>query len=508
MNKKFAFIIVAYLVVLCIPVVYGFVLSDDQQVFNGLVQNPIDGNSYLAKMQQGYRGEWRFSLAYTPEKSDGAFIFLFYILLGHFSRILHVPIIVMFHAARILGALFLAFTLIFWVKKLIRNSIIQITAITILLFGSGVGWLLLPFGLVATDMWVAEAYPFLSAMANPHFPLGIGLLLWTIHIYALPTTWKRCTLLFDLVLLLSLVLPFGVVLAGMIVGGSEIWSWFNDRKFDIVKLLLTMLGGSAYLLYQFFAIQNDPLLSQWNMQNVTRAPALYDFVLSFTPAIILAVLAIWKYRKDKTFFSRNFSLLMWVISGIVLLYFPFALQRRFLAGYFVPLVLLGGIFIDHLATEKPHKKAPVVFGLVTVSLLTNLLVFIGLMNGLRSSDSHYFLTRDEAAAIAWMDENAPSQSVVLSSPSLGNFIPARSDLKVVYGHPFETIQEASKQESITVFYSGGMDSEESRIWLKEMNVIFVVFGEREKEIGASLDNMSLQPVKQFGEIQVFQVTDE
>ena len=44
--------------------------------------------------------------------------------------------------------------------------------------GLGLGWLALPFGGVPSDFWVAEAYPFLSSYANPHFPLSLALLLW------------------------------------------------------------------------------------------------------------------------------------------------------------------------------------------------------------------------------------------------------------------------------------------------------------------------------------------
>jgi hypothetical protein len=40
------------------------------------------------------------------------------------------------------------------------------------------GWLALFTGAFTSDFWVAETYPFLSAYANPHFPLGLALVLW------------------------------------------------------------------------------------------------------------------------------------------------------------------------------------------------------------------------------------------------------------------------------------------------------------------------------------------
>ena len=49
MKRKFVILIVLYLALLCAPVIYGYIIAGNQQVFNGLAFNPIDGNSYLAK---------------------------------------------------------------------------------------------------------------------------------------------------------------------------------------------------------------------------------------------------------------------------------------------------------------------------------------------------------------------------------------------------------------------------------------------------------------------------
>ncbi|HPC05428.1 MAG TPA: hypothetical protein PLI60_01785 [Anaerolineaceae bacterium] len=508
MKRKFVILIVLYLALLCAPVIYGYTIAGNQQVFNGLAFNPIDGNSYLAKMQLGYQGEWKFTLSYSPEPGQGAYIFLYYIFLGHISRILYIPIILMYHIARIAGALCLALALILWIKKIIKNPAVQIAAGCLLLFGSGMGWLLLGFGVISTDMWVAEAYPFLSGLANPHFPLGLALLLWILYVYSLPSTWKRNTLLFDLTLVLSIVLPFAIVLVAMIIVSVEVWNWFTQRKFHLVKLTFTLIGGGAYLLYQFFSIQNDPMLAQWNLQNITKAPEIYDFLVSFSPSLVLAGVAVWRNRKASGFFSDNIPLIAWIAGGIILLYFPFDLQRRFLSGYFIPVVLIGFYLLDQLKSQSQKKPAALVIGIVGASLITNLIVLAGIFTGLKSYDPHFFLTRDEAEAISWMDASAADPEVVLSSPSLGSFIPARADLKVVYGHPYESIQAEVREEKITQFYTGAFAGADVKAWLREMNIHFVVFGPRELAIGSNPDLSFLIPVQQFGEVQIFRVADE
>ncbi|NIV33482.1 MAG: hypothetical protein GWN58_29745, partial [Anaerolineae bacterium] len=65
------------------------------------------GESYYAKMQQGARGDWLFHLAFTSEPHEGAFIFTFYLALGHLAAALGLPIPLVYHLARICAGLFL-----------------------------------------------------------------------------------------------------------------------------------------------------------------------------------------------------------------------------------------------------------------------------------------------------------------------------------------------------------------------------------------------------------------
>jgi len=55
-------------------------------VFGGFLLNPVDGYSYLAKMLQGFQGSWRFHLPYAADPGQGAYIFGFYLFLGHLDR--------------------------------------------------------------------------------------------------------------------------------------------------------------------------------------------------------------------------------------------------------------------------------------------------------------------------------------------------------------------------------------------------------------------------------------
>ena len=120
-----------------VPYILGALSGDSQHIFGGFLFNPIDGNSYLAKMYQGWRGDFIFHLPYTSEPGDGAFLFVFYIALGHIARISHLPLIIVFHIARVLAAFFLAWVLI---KILIRNFPVPVLVGTLLIVSRAKTW--------------------------------------------------------------------------------------------------------------------------------------------------------------------------------------------------------------------------------------------------------------------------------------------------------------------------------------------------------------------------------
>ena len=91
----------------CLPYLYAYLVTPDDMQFTGLLSNPVDGNSYLAKMRQGAQGSWLFHLPYTSEDHDGAFIFTYYLLLGRLSAPLGLPLILTYHLARIVNSLIL-----------------------------------------------------------------------------------------------------------------------------------------------------------------------------------------------------------------------------------------------------------------------------------------------------------------------------------------------------------------------------------------------------------------
>ncbi len=96
------------LVVLALAVPYALAYAvpasaGASRVFAGALFNPLDGQSYLAKMRLGWGGAWTFNLPYTPEAMPGAFIFTYYLFLGHLARLTGLGLELVYHLARVLA---------------------------------------------------------------------------------------------------------------------------------------------------------------------------------------------------------------------------------------------------------------------------------------------------------------------------------------------------------------------------------------------------------------------
>jgi hypothetical protein len=553
MNWQHRLVIVAALLAAgTMPYLLAFGLSGTDHVFGGFLLNPIDGNTYLAKMQMGYSGQWRFHLPYSAEAGDGAFLFGFYIAAGHLARLMGLPLVAVFHLLRAASGVLLALVVMsFLARALVDRPGLARTAAWLALFGSGMGWLVVFAGLLPSDLWVAETYPFLSMYANPHFPLGLALLLWGLRgtleggqpdgglqpswltfvgvkdgsrvvsetylqnnppgqaLAALnhwqPATRKpirlargaRLALLAVDGLLLAIILPFGVVVLAVIVVGVAAWQWLESRWLDWQSLAALLVPGGLFLIYQYWAVLSDPVLASWNAQNITPAPAPWDFLLSLSPVLPLAVAGgVIMLGRGRGAELRNPLLracLVWAVAGAVLVYLPFPLQRRFMLGYYLPLAVLAMWAIDWLTARLRGSPRWPLRAAFALALPTNLIVLVLALFGVFTRAPELYLTRAEAGLLDWLRRETPPGALVLASPEMGLYIPAHTGQRVIYGHPFETVDALEEEKLVNAFYQGDFDPTAVERFLVERGVDYIIVGERERLLG-ELPNLTHLPV--------------
>jgi hypothetical protein len=472
-------IILAVVILTTMPYGIATLLGGPDYVFGGFLLNPIDGNSYLAKMYQGWKGAWQFSLPFTAETGNGSYIFLFYIALGHVARLIGFQVIWVFHLARLLASICLGISLnSFYQKHLPDKQMVQF-AFPLAVFGAGLGWLALPFSYLTSDYWVAEAYPFLSAYANPHFPLSLALILWLFSLKEPLVSWRKIFVILLAVFSLSMILPFGVILTIVVIGGKVVWDYFATHKFKWQLLSCLLIGGMPVLVYQLALVYTDPLLHKWNAQNLTPSPPLWDFLVSFSPVLIAAGIGIKAAIKKNT---ESYRLLVtWAILGSLLIYIPIGLQRRFMLGLYIPLVALAIIGLYDLFGTSYRKIRRAKTFLFISSLPTVLIILVVGLFGAISHQESIYLTRGEIQALSWISHNTPQNALVLASPDMGLYVPAYTGRKVLYGHPFETVDADQRKSQVVSFFSGGWD-DKKQVFLIDNRVDYLFLGPRENSL--------------------------
>jgi hypothetical protein len=471
-QRRIISLLILIFFLISVPFLVAWLSQGKDYVFSGFLANPLDGNSYLAKMMGGYQGGWTFKLPYSLAPGEGSYIFLFYILLGHFARVSRLEPIFVFHISRFLAFIFLYYVLFRFISKLFEGDRGKIwPAFIVTALGSGMGWLAVLFGYKTSDLWVAEAFPFLSSYQNPHFPLGLGLMLLILILFYSGN--QRLTLfgIFLSGLFLAIILPFGAVVIGLVVFLEQIWCYLGKEEVFPKKVILLILGTLPLVLYQFYLVNTHPELGIWNAQNQTPSPPIWDFILSFLPALILAVIsAVTKFRGIK---SGLFKVsIVWLIIGLVIIYLPLGIQRRFMVGYSIPVSVLASAFI---LTFESKKIRTVGFAtLLASSLLTISIILLAGISGFSTKNPLLVLTKPESDSLEWIKNNTRANQGILADNRMGMFIPARTSLRVIYGHPFETINAESNKAIVDKFFACEYTSDEAEELIRKLPISYII----------------------------------
>jgi len=479
-QRRIISVFVLVFLLISIPYLAGVISGGNEFVFTGFLSNPLDGNSYLAKMIEGYQGDLSFKLPYSIDPGEGSYIFLFYIFLGHIARFLNVEPMIIFHLTRIITFIFLYFVLYQFIQHFFEKDR-EKTWLTFIIvsFGSGMGWLALSLGLKTSDLWVAEAYPFLSVYQNPHFPLSLGLmLLILVHFFRTEGRASFIWIFFSS-LVLAIILPFGAVVIGLVIFLEQTWSYFQKERIQPVKILILMFGSLPVVIYQYYLVNTHPQLIIWNEQNRTPSPPLWDFFLSFSPVLILAIIYIATKLKSNKF--DLFKLLtVWTILGLVIIYLPIGIQRRFMVGYFIPISILASAFI--FTFENKKLRAAGFATLLASSLMTISFILLAGISGIGNHNPLLFLSKPEAESLKWFKANGFADQVVLADDRMGMFIPAHTFLRVIYGHPFETINAERSREIVEKFFGCEFTPDQADEVVSKFDINYILLNQNDPKI--------------------------
>ena len=492
------------------PYLLAWWLAGEGWVFSGLLYNPRDGYTYLAKMREGWMGAWRFTLPYTAHPGRGAYLYLFHLALGHLARWTGLSLPLTYHLARVLGALVLVWALgRFFAVLFPQQPIARRFAWLVALFGLGMGWVILPWAartpFLPMDLWVAEAYPLLNILTNAHFPWALALMVFLL------TPAEGRWLHGLAALALALLSPFGVVLTGLILAVDFAWAysttasvtpWWDFRRFPpavrrpLTRGLWMAVGGVPYTAYTYWVTHHDPVLAAWTSQNYTSLPPWWNVLFGLLPWAALALVGMWQHG----FPGRTRLLVVWAGVSLGLALLPTALQTRFLMGIYIPLVGLA------VGAARPRRLWAFALLVLPFSLILTVAYPAKTAFVARERMLPQYLSPDEAQAMTWLREHTPPESIVLAAPQTGLLIPAFTGRRVLYGHPMETVEAPRYRELTGDFFRRCFHGQQAWDFLHREGVDYIFLGPRERALGGL--PIYLPPesvVARFGEVVIYRV---
>lgn len=483
----------AVLLALNLPYLWASLVAPAGHVFGGVLFAAPDGLSYLAKMRQGWRGEWLFTLPYTHQPGAGAFLFTYYLFLGHLARWTGASLEAIYHLARVAnGALMLAAAYRFigaWLESVAARR----AAWLLFSLGSGLGWLAAAWLPLPPDWWIAESLPVLSLLSNAHFPLA-----WALTLLLLEQTLPglssaplaaRLLMAAGLTTLLAMVLPMALAPAWAALAGAAAWQAARRREaaWEIgLPPVVVAAAAAPWLANVLWLTAEHPLLSAWSAQNKTPSPSPLEALVWGGLPLLLAVRGAWRAARRRSL--RDGVLLAWLASGIALIYAPLELQRRLSLGVWMPICLLALEGFTPLRPRWAWAAGGAAAG------LSGLVVWLALFSAAQSGSAAVFLSDGEAAGIARL----PAGALVLAAPETGQFIPARSDARVLYGHPFETVEADRRRQELLDYFAGRYPA-----LLDRVGVQAVFYGPREAALGPRPDLPGWTVLWQGGGVSVY-----
>ncbi|MBX3081583.1 MAG: hypothetical protein KF716_08085 [Anaerolineae bacterium] len=498
---------------------------NDGWQFMGMLYNHTDGATYLGKINQGLRGNWLFHLDYTPEETNGIAIQVFYLALGHVARLFGLSALMIFHIARLLASFVMYISIyhlgsVIWQKQRARRLFFGLVSI-----GAGLGWLAIVFSnsFQPSDLYIPESIPFYSSLVNPHFPLAIALIALTTAAYLRvfrpgfeerPRVSNGGVTVLLLSIALCIVQPQGWVPVGIALATYLVVIAFMDRRLPNLQIswaAMFLLPGLPIFVYYLAIANYDPAYQIWNQQNQTPSPTPLSYLVGFGLLLVVAIPGILRAVRR---FERDGDryMLIWLITTSIMLYAPFNLQRRLSIGLIIPIAFFAVRAMEDYWLNRispPLRRVAMIALMVFIipsNVFTMLIPLYGVMNPAKGIEQAIMLPKNTYTALQWLKANGRVGSVVLALPKPTSlWVPAYTDMRVVYGHEYETLNAADKLKQVQAWYNDGTDCQGL---LQQYNVRYILIepveGKPESPGMACVNALNLgEPAQRFGDTSIY-----
>lgn len=489
-----------------IPYLFGYAIAPPGHRFIGLTYNVDDALVYLSWMRQAADGHFFERNLFTTEPQIGHNFNLLFYALGRFAGLTHLPLIAVFHWARIVfgvGLLLLIYAFArLWIADLRTRRLVLLVAG----LSSGLGWLV-PVGHGfdrSVDLWQPEAITFLSIYLSPLFSFSMILMvgsLYLLYLHGMTGRTRDAILAGALLLILGNVHTYDLIPVGIAWALYASVSLLRRNARPIVGGLIA--GGMAVpsAAYQVYTYLHEPVF-RIRADVLTLSPSIVFYLLGFGLLIPLAALGVRRLRTER---AEHALLACWILAALVAAYLPVPFQRKLLMGIHIPVSILAGVGLAVAASIMKGRTSSALATLLVILLIPSNAAFMTRdMTRITASEAHTtahppFISTDEIAVLDYLRIHSGAGDIVLAQPSLASLMPAWTGRPVYCGHWGETVRFGEKLREVVRFYQGTDDPGQRAAFLRERGIEYVV----EDEGAAALPSWT--PVYRSGDIVLYHV---
>ncbi|MFH0829473.1 MAG: hypothetical protein V1907_04885 [Candidatus Kerfeldbacteria bacterium] len=493
-----------------LPFAIAAVAAPHGTVYTGISSvAPGDLNVYLSYLEQVRQGHFILRDLFTAEPQPATLINPFWLTLGLLGSVLRLAPLATYIMSRIILGGALLFLIYRFAAYFFDDVLRRRAAFLLAVFASGIGaWVepvlravnSSPDAAMPMDLWVSEAFTFLSLRHSPHFIMVTILIIataWLMIRSAERSSMKDAVFAGLCMLALYSFHPFHVVSFAYITVGTLI-TLFIIRRHDFVRDLgrysVMWFIASPAIMYHVLLIVYDPFAKGRSLQNilVTTQPllTLASYGLLFVGAVVGATILF----RTKTI--RHRMLVVWAMAHMAAIYAPVFFNRRVTHGLNIALAMCAAAAVPFVISKirtlslRESIRTPLfaviaflALGISNVWVQAQDLSFF-LREG-RTTPSFFYMGNDYRGAFTWLERNGNDSTVVLSGTIIGNFVPGRSGRRVVVGHNVETVDIQQKLPEVRKFFTPATDDSWRQAYLARNNVTHVLLGPRERALGYS-----------------------
>lgn len=524
------------LLVTSLPYAVAYLTAPHDRVFMGVLLDVPDHEQYFSWMRDLSRS-WLATNRLTPEPNRAVFFNLLWLMLGRVGAWFGLGIAPVYQLLRFSSAFAFFASLAVVLRRFVPSWRARRLVLVLVAVGSGFGWVLVLLKYTLTqgqllfplDVFIAEGNSFLDVMAYPHF---VAAAVYILAFELILRAWERESAAHAwgagaLALFLGLQHAYDLILVYGVLGAYTLARLVRDKelpRFAVASLAIVVAVSVWPAVYSVLLTRMDPIwsgvLGQFANAGVF-SPSLPHLVIvmGFPFLLALAQLITDLSRGLSGFSTNELFVRVWFVANVLLLYIPTDYQVHMLNGLQVPVAILAVEFTFESIVPRVRgwwirvRPDAVRLGagtvmasaLVLMVVPTNIYLWTWRFVDLARAEYPYFLHVEDLEALEWLNQYADGSDVVLSSLTLGQFVPAYTDARSFLGHWAQTLDFYEKRDMVDSFFS----SETQNRWrvdlLMRYSVDYVLVGDAERSLGdfnpASVSY--LRPVYRQGEMTIY-----